>query len=137
MKLCSACLLGVKCRYNGTGKKNEKVLRLAKSEVLIPVCPEQLGGLSTPRSPVEKVGSRVKTKNGEDITERCKKGAREMLRLVKIFNIREAILKQESPTCGCGRIYDGSFTGTTVNGDGIATELLKKNGIKVISEEEI
>ncbi|MDO8647305.1 MAG: DUF523 domain-containing protein [Candidatus Diapherotrites archaeon] len=138
MKLCSACLLGIACRYDGLSKANAKVLELAKTEVLIPVCPEQLGGRSTPRSSSEisKFGN-VLEKSGKDVTKEFNKGALETLKIAKLHNINEAILKQRSPSCGSGQIYDGSFSGKIIKGDGITTALLKKNGIKVISEEEL
>jgi len=135
--LCSACLLGVKCRYNGKSKLNDKVIELLKKEALIPVCPEQLGGLSTPREPSELKGARIVTKSGCDVTANCKKGAEEVLRTAKRYHIKKAILKQKSPSCGSGQIYDGTFTGTIIKGDGLTTKLLKKNHIEVVSEEEL
>jgi uncharacterized protein YbbK (DUF523 family) len=147
MKLCSACLLGIKCRYDGLGRSNEKILALSQKEILIPVCPEQLGGLPTPRpnseikdgegSDVLSGCSRVLGSDGDEVTDNFVNGAKEVLRLAKIFNIQEAILKQKSPSCGSGRIYDGTFSGDLRNGDGVTTALLKRNGIKVISEEDI
>ncbi|MGB9683777.1 MAG: DUF523 domain-containing protein [Candidatus Bathyarchaeota archaeon] len=137
MKLCSACLLGVKCRYNGKSALNRKVVALLKAEVLIPVCPEQLGGLPTPREPAEIRGKRVITRSGKDVTENFLQGARQVLKLAKLFGVKEAVLKQGSPSCGCGRIYNGTFSGKTVKGDGVTTALLKKNGIKVITEEDL
>jgi len=137
MKLCSACLLGIRCRYDGKNKPNKKVIKLARKGFLIPVCPEQLGGLSTPRESSEQRKGKVITKSGKDVTKNFKKGAEEVLKLAKIFSIKEAILKQRSPSCGCGEIYDGTFSGKIVKGDGITASLLKKNKIKVISEEEI
>jgi len=135
--LCSACLLGINCRYDGKLKPNKKVIELAKREILIPVCPEQLGGLPTSREPAEQRGRKVVTKSGRDVTENFKKGAKEALKLAKLFGIKEAILKQESPSCGCGEIYDGTFSGNIIKGDGITTLLLKKNKIKVISEGDL
>ena len=137
MKICSACLLGVKCRYDGKSKFNKKVLELLKTDILIPVCPEQLGGLPTLREPAEQKMERVITKSGEDVTETFVNGAGQVLELAKLFGIKEAILKQRSPSCGCGQIYDGTFTGKIVEGDGVTTALLKKNGIKVITEEDL
>ena len=140
MKICSACLLGIKCRYDDKIKPNKKLLKLAKKEVLIPVCPEQLGGLSTPREPSQIVGgSKVKimTETGKDVTKNFIRGAKEVLKLAKLFNIKEAILKQRSPSCGCGQIHDGTFSGKVIEGNGITTTLLKKNRIKVISEEDL
>jgi uncharacterized protein YbbK (DUF523 family) len=137
MKLCSACLLGVKCRYDGKSKPNEKVLTLSKKEVLIPICPEQFGGLPTPREPSEQRGKEVVTKNGKSVTDNFQNGAEEVLKLAKLFNIKEVILKQRSPSCGSGQIYDGTFSGTIIKGDGVTTSLLKSNGIKVIPEEDL
>jgi uncharacterized protein YbbK (DUF523 family) len=137
MKLCSACLLGINCRYDAKSKPNEKVLDLAKKEVLIPVCPEQLGGLSTPRVPSEIKDGKVMASDGKDITNNFQKGAEETLKIAKQLNISEAILKQRSPSCGCGQIYDGTFAGKVIDGWGITADLLKKNGIKIISEEEL
>ena len=137
MKICSACLLGVNCRYDGNTKPNEKVLKLAKEEVLIPVCPEQLGGLPTPRKPAEQQGEKVMTKDGDDVTENFNRGGQQVLQLAKLLNIKTAILKQKSPSCGCGQIYDGTFSGTIIKGDGVTTKLLKENGIKVLTEDDL
>jgi len=137
MKLCSACLLGVNCRYDGRNALNKKVVELLEKETLIPVCPEQLGGLSTPREPAEIVGKRVITSSGRDVTENFMRGARETLKIAKLFGVKEAVLKQGSPSCGCGRIYDGTFSGRTVKGDGVTTALLKRHGIKVVTEEDL
>jgi len=137
MKLCSACLLGISCRYDGKSKLNEKVLELSKKEELIPVCPEQLGGLPTPRAKSEIIDGKVMTENGEDVTEQFQKGAEETLKIAKENNITEAILKQESPSCGCGKIHGGTFSGKVIDGWGITAKLLRENGIKVISEEEL
>lgn len=135
--LCSACLLGIKCRYDGESKSNKKVLKLAKKEFLIPVCPEQLGGLPTPREPAEQRGRKVFTKSRKDVTKSFKRGARQVLKIAKLFGIKEAIFKQRSPSCGCGQIYDGTFSGRIIRGDGVTTALLKRNGIKVVSEEDL
>jgi len=137
MKLCSACLLGIKCRYDGKDNLNEKVVELAQREKLIPVCPEQLGGLPTPREPAEIQGNRVVTYSGKDVTEYFERGAKKVLKIAKLLGIKEAILKQKSPSCGSGKIYDGTFSGTIIKGDGITARLLKKNGVRVISEEEL
>lgn len=134
--LCSACLLGIKCRYDNKTKPNKKIIKLAKKEILIPICPEQLGGLPTPREPAEQKGKKVITNSGKDVTKNFKKGAREVLKIAKILGVKKAILKQKSPSCGCGQIYDGTFSGKIIKGDGITTSLLKKNSIEVISEED-
>ncbi|MEM4473538.1 MAG: DUF523 domain-containing protein [Candidatus Bathyarchaeia archaeon] len=137
MKLCSACLLGLKCRYDGGHSLNDRVVNLLKEEVLIPICPEQLGGLPTPREPAEIRNGRVLTKSGKDVTENFQRGAEQVLMLAKLMGIKEAILKQGSPSCGCGLIFDGTFTGKLTRGDGVTTTLLKKNGIKVIPDDEL
>ncbi len=137
MKLISACLLGVKCRYDGECKPNEKILELLKEDVLIPVCPEQLGGLPTPRIASEQKGGKVISRSGYDVTEYFIRGAEEVLRLTKLYGIKEAILKQRSPSCGSGQIYDGTFSRTIIKGDGITTAMLRRNGIKITNEEEI
>lgn len=135
--LCSACLLGVKSRYDGKSKLNKKLVKLAKQELLIPICPEQLGGLPTPRKQAEKRKGKVVTKSGKDVTFNFKKGAREALQLAKLFEVKKAILKQGSSSCGCGQIYDGTFSGKLIKGDGLTTALLKRHNIKVITEEDL
>jgi uncharacterized protein YbbK (DUF523 family) len=140
-------LLGIKCRYDGTSKPNEQVIDLAKKEVLIPICPEQLGGQPTPRRNAEIVGgdgadvldkkSKVLEPDGTVVTSFFVAGAEETLRLAKMYNCTEAILKQRSPSCGSGQIYDGTFQKKTTRGDGVTAALLKRNGIRVISEEEL
>jgi len=137
MKLVSACLLGMKTRYDGQCKPNEKILELAKKEVLIPICPEQLGGLPTPREASEQKDGKVFSISGKDVTENFENGANEVLKLAKLFGITEAILKQKSPSCGCGKIYDGSFSGKIIEGDGVLAAVFKRNGIKVITEEDL
>jgi len=137
MKLCSACLLGIKCRYDGKTKANKKILNLSKKETLIPVCPEQLGGLPTPRMPAEQIDNKVYTTIGADVTKNFSDGAREVLKIAKIYGVKEAILKQRSPSCGCGQIYDGTFSGKIIEGDGITVALLKKNGVRVVTEEDL
>lgn len=137
MKLCSACLLGVKCRYDGKSRSYEKVIALSRKEKLLPVCPEELGGLIVPRDPSERRGERVISKSGKDVTQNFEKGSKAILNIAKRLGIKEAILKQRSAACGSGQIYDGTFSRKVIKGNGITTELLRKNGISVISEEEI
>jgi len=134
--ICSACLLGINCRYDGKSKINQKVIKLAERELLIPVCPEQLGGLTTPREAAEKKLGKVLTESGKDITKEFEKGAREVLKIAKLFKVKTAILKQNSPSCGFGKIYDGSFSGQKVKGNGLAADLLRKNKIKILTEED-
>lgn len=137
MKICSACLLGVNCRYDGRDSENKKVVNLSRKEILLPICPEQLGGLTTPREPAEKKGAKVFTKSGENVSKYFKQGARQVLRLAKFYGVKEAILKQRSPSCGCGQIYDGTFSKNIIKGDGVTAAILKKNGITVITEEDL
>ena len=135
--LVSACLLGINSRYCGGGCLNEDVVHLAKDHSLIPVCPEQLGGLPTPRKPDEIRSGRVYEKSGKDNTEEFTRGAEETLRIAILLGADMAILKQNSPSCGSSMIYDGTFSGKKIPGSGITAALLIKNGIRVISEEEI
>lgn len=135
MKLCSACLLGINCKWDGKSKPNIKLIELFRKGELIPVCPEQLGGLTTPRTPAEQRGDKVYTKDGKDVTEQFNRGAEETLKIAKMLNIKEFIGKARSPSCGSGKIYDGAFSGTLIDGDGVTVSLLKKNGIKVITDE--
>ena len=137
MKLVSACLLGVNCKYDGGNNRNEKVISLLKDEILIPVCPEQLGGLPTPRVPSEIKGDRVYSIEGKDLTENFIKGAKETLRIAKLYGVKEAIFKDGSPSCGVNYVYDGTFKGKKIKGKGITVRLLEKEGIKVISEKDI
>lgn len=132
--LVSACLLGVACRYDGKSKEVERIKRLISKYNLIPICPEQLGGLPTPRVPSERNGDKVINSEGKDVTCEYKKGAEEALRIAKIFNCSIAILKAKSPSCGTGEIYDGSFSKTLTVGNGITADLLLENGIKVFTE---
>lgn len=132
--LVSACLLGADCKYNGKNNRNENVLRLMEKHTLIPVCPEQLGGLATPREPSEKSGERVISKSGADVTENYKKGADEVLKIARLYGCKRAVLKAKSPSCGSGKVYDGTFSGTLIDGDGITAQLLKQNGIEVQNE---
>lgn len=134
--LVSACLLGVRCRYDGSGYLDENLERAVKGGKvnLIPVCPEILGGLMTPRTPCEKQGERVMAKDGRDCTAEFEKGAQEVLRLAKLYGCRMAVLKERSPSCGYGEIYDGSFSGLLTEGSGTTAELLVRNGIRVVGE---
>lgn len=134
--LVSACLLGVCCRYNGTGEENERVMRLQEKHCLIPVCPEVYGGLSTPRPPAERVGERVMVKDGTDVTKQYQKGAQEALRLAEYFGCTAAVLKARSPSCGKGRIHDGTFSDGMTDGDGVTVQLLEAHGICVYNEND-
>lgn len=135
--LVSACLIGNNCRYKGDNCKNEKLLELGKKYELVPVCPEQLGGLSTPRNPAERLGDKVVSSAGVDVTKEYKKGAEIALKIAKENDVEFCVLKAKSPSCGKGLIYDGTFTGGKVAGNGVTVELLEANGFKVYTEEEI
>jgi uncharacterized protein YbbK (DUF523 family) len=144
--LVSACLLGIDCKYNGSNSLNKAVLEFLKDKSSFVVCcPELLGGLPTPRGPYEitggtgkdviEEGARVKSDKGEDVTKEFLKGAREALEVVQKNDIRTAILKARSPSCGVDRIYDGTFSGILIKGDGVAAALLRSKGIRLISDE--
>ncbi len=146
MKLISACLLGVKCRWNGEDNRNDRALKLIKEEILIPVCPEQLGGLSTPRARQEIQGgagddvlekrAKVINEEGDDVTEQFLKGAEETLKIAHFFQVKEFIGKSLSPSCSGSKIYDGTFSGGVKSGRGVTAELLMRNGIKIKGEED-
>lgn len=135
--LVSACLLGVSCRYDGKSKGHPLAADLLQKYTAIPVCPEILGGLPTPRPPAERQGKGVFTGTGTDVTEAYRRGAQEVLRLARLYGCTTAILKERSPACGAGEIYDGSFTHTLTEGYGVAAELLQENGIRVLGESEL
>ena len=135
--LISKCLLGCNCRYDGKNCLNEKVVALQKDNEVFAICPEVEGGLPTPRQPGERVNDKVMAKNGADVTNEYMKGAQIALDIAKRENIDLAVLKSKSPSCGTGLIYDGTFTGGKIPGNGVTSELLQKNGFKVITEEEL
>jgi uncharacterized protein YbbK (DUF523 family) len=146
MILVSGCLSGNNSFYNGESKVCVPIKKLVEENKAIPVCPELLGGLTVPREHSEIKGGtgsgvlakkcKVVTKSGKDVTTNFIAGGEAVLSLVKKYNIKKAILKSRSPACGCGKIYDGSFTGKLIKGDGVTCALLKINGIKVINDEE-
>lgn len=137
--LVSACLLGIGCRYDGKEKANDRVLKLLNDPdvVLIPVCPEQLGGLPTPRIASERSGDRVVNQAGENVTAQYWKGAEAALKMAELYGCKKAILKERSPSCGCGAIYDGSFSRQTIPGNGVTAELLLNHGIVVLGESKL
>lgn len=147
MIIVSACLCGINCKYSGGNNINEKVMELFKSGKAIPLCPEQLGGLSTPRYPQEissgggkdvlEGTAKVIDKNGNDNSQAFIKGAEETLRAALKCGAQFAVLKSKSPSCGLGKIYDGTFSGTLKEGNGVTCELLMQNGIKVINEDDL
>lgn len=132
----SACLLGCDCRYKGDNCKNAELLSLLSDCAILPVCPEQMGGLSTPRPPAERQGDRVVAATGTDVTGPYRRGAQTALYLAQLTGADFAVLKAKSPSCGKGLIYDGSFTGNKIPGNGITVELFAAAGIPVYTEEE-
>lgn len=135
--LISACLLGACCRYDGQSKKYDGIGALIDKYNLIPVCPEIMGGLQTPRAPAERVGDKVICDNGCDVTEQYRRGAQEVLKFAKLFSCQLAVLKANSPSCGHRKIYDGTFTRNLIDGMGVTAQLLTENGIRVVDETEI
>jgi uncharacterized protein YbbK (DUF523 family) len=132
----SACLLGACCRYDGQSRADPAVLALAERFELVPLCPEQLGGLPTPRPAAERRGDAVVTAAGADVTAEYRRGAEEALRLCRLLGIGTAVLKERSPSCGSGIIHDGTFSGGLTAGDGVAAALLRDAGIRVLGESE-
>lgn len=135
--LVSKCLLGENCRYKGDNCKNDEVLALGNKNELIGVCPEILGGLPTPRCPGERVGDKVLGNNGSDLTAEYRLGAQKTLEIAQSEGVELCILKSRSPSCGCGVIYDGTFSGKLIPGDGVTAELLKKHGFKIKNENTL
>lgn len=135
--LVSACLLGACCKYSGGNNRCSALLDALRAggHTAVPVCPEIYGGLPTPRSPAERQGDRVVTQAGTDVTAQYRKGAEEAMAMAELNGCRAAILKANSPSCGCGTIYDGSFSHRKVPGDGVAAQVLKAAGIAVYTEE--
>ena len=143
--LVRACFLGIDCKYNGLNNHIEGLTEQLKDIRFIPVCPEQLGGLTTPRPPAEieaedgaavlEGSAKVMSKAGDDVTAAFIKGARETIKLAKLYGCEAAILKQRSPSCGSKEIYEGSFCGTKRKGMGVTAALLEQEGIPVFDEE--
>ena len=142
--IVSACLTGALCRYDGGHRLDEKVLRLSMEDEHVPLCPEQMGGLTTPRRPSEIIGgdgddvlegrARVVDAEGKDVTAQFIKGAKEGLAIAKRIDVKKAVMKEKSPSCGVHRIYRN---GILVSGKGVLTALLLREGIRVVSNEEI
>lgn len=135
--LVSACLLGQSCRYDGKSKPCERVIALKDTYNLIPICPEVMGGLPTPRTPSEICGELVLMKDGRNVTENYNRGAQKALEIARENACTVAILKEKSPSCGSGLIHNGLFDGGLIEGDGITARLLKSQGIRVLGESEI
>ena len=141
MILISSCLAGINCKYSGKNNFHSCFENLVNSGKAVPVCPEQLGGLTTPREPAEitkdETGNfKVVTKTGTDVTKEYILGAERALSIAKALGITQAVFQSRSPSCGCGKIYDGTFSKNLIVGNGITAELFIKNGIKVFSSED-
>lgn len=134
--LVSACLMGFRCRYDGGAQRLDCLDALRERHVLVPVCPEVMGGLPTPREPSEIRSGRVVTRDGRDVTEAFARGAREAEKIALACGCRCALLKERSPSCGLGRVYDGTFTGTLTRGDGLCARLLSRRGLRVLGESQ-
>ncbi len=134
--LISACLMGVRCRYDGGTQRLDCLDELMARHVLVPVCPEVLGGLPTPREPSEIVGERVLARTGEDVTAAFAQGAEEAVRIARLSGCTCALLKERSPSCGCGEVYDGTFSGGKRPGDGMTARRLMEAGVRVIGESQ-
>ena len=133
----SACLLGENCKYNGGDNRNECVLRFVAGHEIIPVCPEMLGGLPCPRKPVEWVGDRVLTKDGDDCTVNFRLGVQRAMEMIADKRVDMAILQSRSPTCGVKQIYDGTFSGVRIDGMGMLARALKGRGIPLMDAEDV
>lgn len=133
--LVSACLLGYNCKYNGKNNLNSKIVELLKTHEVIPVCPEMFGGLSCPRIPCEKVGDRILDKEGNDCTKQFIKGAEEALNIAKEKQVDFAILQKRSPSCGNSVIYDGTFKGNLIAGNGVFALKLQSLNIPIMEAE--
>ena len=133
----SACLLGENCKYNGGNNYSKKVRAYTKGHEVIPVCPEVLGGLPIPREPAEIVNCIVSLKDGTSVDKEFRQGAKEALKIVKEQNADIVILQSRSPSCGVNTVYDGSFSGRIISGQGVFADLLRRNGMKVIDVEDL
>lgn len=135
--IVSACLLGECCKYNGGHNACDKVISYVQDKEVIKICPEVMGGLSIPRIPCERIEKKVINQQGEDKTYEFYKGAELSLALAKKHDVKKAILKAKSPSCGKGKIYDGTFSGTLVDGNGVCVDLFLENGIQILTEKEL
>lgn len=135
--LVSACLLGENCKYNGGNNWNERVVKFCEGHRVIAVCPEQLGGLSTPRKPVEIRGERVLTVDGDDCTQAFRNGVKQVLQRIDGEQIDMAILQSRSPSCGVKEVYDGTFTRTRVPGMGMLARALAERGVTLVDAADI
>lgn len=134
--IISKCLVGINCKYNGLNNLNERIKEIYEKTDSILICPEELGGLPTPRIPSEIKNERVINKELIDVTNNFIIGAMKSLELAKKNNVKIAILKEFSPSCGCNYIYDGTFTGKKIKGSGITAKLFMENGIRIYTEKD-
>jgi uncharacterized protein YbbK (DUF523 family) len=135
--LVSSCLIGIDCKYSGRNNYSEKVMRFLKDKSYIPACPEQLGGLQTPRPCCELINGHAMDENGVDQTSAFKKGVEETLKIVEMTGCTHALLQKRSPSCGVYSIYDGSFSGKKIPGMGMTARALKKAGLSLMTEDDI
>ena len=135
--LISACLLGRNCKYNGGNNYHPLTEALRERYDLVPVCPECMGGLPIPHDPSERVGDRVLSRSGVDVTAAFRLGAEKAVEAARRSGAQKAVLKERSPSCGFGSIYDGTFTGTVVPGDGVAAEALAAEGVAIWGESRM
>jgi uncharacterized protein YbbK (DUF523 family) len=136
--IVSACLLGVRCNHEGEANTSDATIALRATHRVVPVCPESAGGLATPRDAAERrADGTVRTADGRDVTEWFERGAAHAVRLAEAVGATRAVLKARSPSCGCREIYDGSFTRTRVEGEGVTAAALRRAGLEVVSEEDL
>jgi len=136
--LVSACLLGVACNHLGRASASDAVIELSRTRRVVPVCPETMGGLPTPRPAAEiQADGRVTTADGVDVTDHYERGARATVELALAVGAREAVLKERSPSCGCHQVYNGSFSRTRMPGEGVTARALRQAGVEVRSEEDV
>ncbi len=135
--LISACLLGIPCRYDGQAKYYRNIEALREKYNLIPFCPEIYGGLPTPRPPAEIIGHKVINEEGVDLTKEYERGALIGLSLMELFNCKVALLKSKSPSCGTEQVYDGTFSGKLIPGEGVFAKLLRQNGYFLFNEKNM
>ena len=135
--MVSACLLGENCKYSGGNNKDERVLSFLEGHEVIPVCPEVMGGLPTPRPPAEIVGAAVINREGISVDEQFRTGAKMALEIAQREKIDLAILQSRSPSCGVKEVYDGTFSGTRIPGRGVFAQILVENGFAVMDREDV
>ena len=135
--LVSACLMGLSCRYDGRSNLTPRLEEIMARYTCIPVCAEVFGGLPTPRVPSERSGDKVLSKEGQDVTAEFVRGAQEVVRLAELYHCSAALLKEKSPSCGSGKIYDGTLSKTLIPGDGVLTQMLREKGLTIYGESQV